>query len=49
VADKYTQSDPTEKLKWLGVVEKLLEPDSGIGFLLLKELIATRRAADKSN
>lgn len=43
------QSDPTEKLKWLEVVKKLLEPDSGIGSLLLKELIATRRAADKSN
>src|ERR1700693_2663988 len=27
------QSDPTEKLKWLEVVEKLLEPDSGIGSL----------------
>ena len=43
------KSDPTEKLKWLEVVEKLLEPDSGIGSLLLMELAETRRAADKSN
>jgi hypothetical protein len=43
------KSDPTEKLKWLEVVEKLLEPDSGIGSLLLMELAETRRAADTSN
>jgi hypothetical protein len=43
------QSDPTEKLKWLEVVEKLLKPDSGIGSLLSMELGATRRAVDKSN
>ncbi len=43
------ESDPTKKLKWLEVVESLLEPDSGIGSLLWKELAATRRAAEKSN
>jgi hypothetical protein len=43
------RSDPTEKLKWLEVVENLLKPDSGIGSLLSMELGATRRAVDKSN
>ena len=38
--------DPAGKLEWLNVIEQLLEPDLGIGSLLLKEIASTRQAID---
>jgi hypothetical protein len=47
-ASEKMASNPIQKLEWLEIVEKLLKPDHGIGSLLVMELQATRRAADKS-
>ena len=49
IASQKMESNLSEKLEWLEVVEKLIQPDSGIGSLLLMELSATRRAAYKAN
>jgi len=46
-ASREMKSDPTRKLEWLQVMEKLLKPDYGIGSLLLKEIASTRSVIEK--
>ena len=48
IASEELKSHPQQKLDWLQVAEKLLQPDYGIGVLLLMEIAATKRAAENS-
>jgi len=48
IASEELKSHPRKKLDWLQVAEKLLQPDSEIGVLLLKEIAAAKRAAENS-
>jgi len=41
IATAKLNNDPRRKLEWLEVIQELLEPDHGIGSLLLKEIRAT--------
>src|SRR3989442_5392702 len=46
IASEELKSHPQQKLDWLQVAEKLLQPDYGIGVLLLMEIAATKSAAE---
>jgi hypothetical protein len=46
IATDKLKDNPSRKLEWLEVIEKLAEPNFGIGSLLMKEIASTSQAID---
>jgi hypothetical protein len=46
IATDKLKDNPSRKLEWLEVIEKLAEPDYGMGSLVMKEIVSTRQAID---